>query len=117
MRASRGEIVLAQITFSDQTGSKKRPVVIVSSDQNNLMIDDVIVATISSRTRSGSMTHVIVDPNQPDGNGSGLLHPSFVQCENIFTLDNALITRRMGKLSSTIQQEVDRCLRIALDLR
>lgn len=103
MNVSRGDIVLAQIAYSDQSGAKKRPAVVVSTDWNNTVIDDVVLASVSSSTRPGAFTHVLVDPASADGASSGLLYPSYVQCENLFTLDKGLIWRRMGRLSAPPQ--------------
>jgi mRNA interferase MazF len=112
----RGEIVLADIPYSDRTGSKYRPVVVVSSDANNVVIDDLILAAVSSITRSSAFTHVFVDPITPEGRGSGLLHPSYIQCENIFTLDQQFIVRNLGQLSALHLQQVNDCLKAALEL-
>src|SRR4051812_11486054 len=116
MSYRRGDIVLADIRYSDQTGAKRRPVVVVSVDTNNAIIDDVILAAISTFTRSGAFTHVLVDPGTADGQSSALLHPSYIQCENLFTLDQRLILRRLGQLSAPLLQQVNDCLKAALDL-
>lgn len=116
MNVVRNEIVLARIAFSDQSGAKVRPVLVVSTDRNNAMIDDVIVVSISSATRSGALTHVSIDPSRSDGRSSGLLHLSFVQCENLFTLDKSLIVRELGSLSSSLVSDVNAGLKSALDL-
>jgi mRNA interferase MazF len=116
MTVRRGDVVLADIAYSDRTGSKKRPVVVVSTDANNSVIDDVIVAAISTGTRPGAFTHVFIDPGVPDGQSSGLLHPSYAHCENLFTLDQRFIRRTLGSLSPTLRQRVDQCLKAALGL-
>jgi mRNA-degrading endonuclease toxin of MazEF toxin-antitoxin module len=116
MKFQRGEIVLADITYSDRTGSKIRPVLVVSADANNVALDDVILAAISSVTRAGSFTHVFVDPQTPDGQSTGLLHPSYIQCENLFTLDQHLILRGIGRVSVSVQARNDERLKAALEL-
>jgi mRNA-degrading endonuclease toxin of MazEF toxin-antitoxin module len=116
MSVQRGEVVLADLPYSDRSGSKVRPVLVVSTDRNNAVIDDVILAAISSVTWPGAFTHVYVGPGAPEGAGSGLLWSSYVQCENLFTLDQQLIVRRLGRLSAILQQQVDDCLTGALEL-
>lgn len=116
MSFRRGEVVLADITYSDRTGSKRRPVLVVSADANNAVIDDLIVAAISSTTRRGAFTHVFVDPTAPEGRSSGLLHPSHLHCENIFALDQKFIERSLGRLSAILLQRVNDCLKAALEL-
>lgn len=43
-----GEIVLVSFPFADQTGTKKRPAVIVSSAFYNLSLPDVVLMAITS---------------------------------------------------------------------
>jgi mRNA-degrading endonuclease toxin of MazEF toxin-antitoxin module len=116
MSCRRGDILLADIAYSDRSGAKRRPALVVSADANNAVLDDIILVAISSTSRSGAFTHVLVDPATPDGHGSGLLHPSFLQCENIFTLDQQFIVRDLGRLSFALMQQVNDCLRAALQL-
>ena len=84
---NRGDVVVADSAFSDRQGSKVRPCVVVSADINNAAIQDVILVAVSRSTRPGALTHVEVNPATSDGKIAGLLHRSFIQCENIFTLD------------------------------
>ena len=43
-RLRRGDIVLADLPFSDASGSKVRPGLVVQNDANNRRLDDVILA-------------------------------------------------------------------------
>jgi len=112
----RGDVIVAELRHSDRTGSKVRPAVVVSTDRNNAVIDDVILVAVSRSTRRTAFTHVFLDPATPDGRQSGLLHPSYVQCENLFTLDQRFIINTIGTLSPAIQQQVDLRLKAALEL-
>ena len=46
----RGDVVLADLPYSDRSGSKKRPALVVQCDRNNERLDDVILALITSIT-------------------------------------------------------------------
>lgn len=113
---NRGDVVIADLAFSDRQGSKVRPAVVVSTDRNNAAIDDVILVAISRSSRTAAATHVLVDPATPEGKRAGMLHRSFIQCENIFTLDKGLILKTIGTLSPNLSAQVNAALRIALDL-
>ena len=39
MNIRRGEIVLADLPYSDRTGAKKRPALVVQCDRNNQRLD------------------------------------------------------------------------------
>ncbi|MBM3154434.1 MAG: type II toxin-antitoxin system PemK/MazF family toxin, partial [Chloroflexi bacterium] len=47
---SRGDVVLVSFIFSDETGEKRRPAVIVSADAYHKSRQEVIIAAITSRT-------------------------------------------------------------------
>lgn len=50
MNVARGDVVLVDYPFSDRTGSKVRPCVVVQCDANNQRLDDTIVALMTSKT-------------------------------------------------------------------
>jgi len=113
---NRGDVIIADLPYSDRAGSNVRPAIVVSTDRNNLVIDDVILVAVSRSTRRGAFTHVFIDPATPEGRQSGLLHPSYIQCENLFTLDRQFIIHTIGTLSATLREQVDTCLNAALEL-
>ena len=83
----RGDVVLADVAYSDRQGSKVRPAVVVSTDRNNPTLDDVILVAVSRSSRRAAFTHVPIDPATADGKQSGLVHVCHIQCENIFVID------------------------------
>jgi mRNA-degrading endonuclease toxin of MazEF toxin-antitoxin module len=113
----RGDVVVVEVAFSDRQGSKVRPAVVVSADVNNAAIDDLILAAVSRSSRAGALTHVLVDPATSDGKIAGLLHRSFIQCENLFTLDKSLVLNTIGALTPLLLNQVNAALKQALDLR
>lgn len=116
MKLSRGEIVLVDYPFSDRTGSKVRPALVVQSNSLNHKIDDTILAAISRSTHRASPTQLFIDIATPDGATSGLRQNSMVQCENLLTYDQRLVIVTIGRLSAPLMRQIDDCLRKALDL-
>ena len=49
-----GDIVLVPFPFTDQTTTKKRPAVVVSSDVFNSQYADIIVMAITSKSLTGT---------------------------------------------------------------
>ena len=49
---SFGEVILVPFPFTDQTGLKKRPAVIVSSAEYNAQRRDVVIMAITSQVRT-----------------------------------------------------------------
>jgi mRNA-degrading endonuclease toxin of MazEF toxin-antitoxin module len=59
---------------------------------------------------------VIISVANAEGQQSGLLFDSAVQCENLVTIDCKFIKRKVGNLSSGSMLEVDRALKTVLGL-
>jgi mRNA interferase MazF len=116
MRVSRGDIVLVDYPFSDRTGSKVRPALVVQTNALNHRIDDTILAAVSRSTHRASATQLFIDISTPDGSASGLRQNSMIQCENLLTYDQQLIITIIGRLSPSLMQQINDCLRQALQL-
>lgn len=116
MSVSRGDVVLVDYPFSDRTGSKVRPALVVQADTLNQRITDTILVAISRSTHRASATQFLIDLKTPEGAQSGLRQDSMVQCENILTFDQRLIIATIGGLSVPMMRLVNDCLRKALKL-
>ena len=108
---SRGDIVLVGFVFSDESGRKLRPAVIVSSGAYHRARQEVIVAAITSNVRRRLLgNHLIAD-----WRGAGLLFPS-VATGILRTIKGAMIDRKLGNMPRSDLDVVDRELRRALGL-
>lgn len=118
MNVRRGEIVLVDFPYSDQTGSKVRPALVVQADTWNQRLDDTILALITSSRyrRVGAATQFFVDIATADGQQTGLRLNSIVQCENLITYDQGRILRVLGRLSTSAMAQIDTCLQASLGL-
>jgi len=118
MSVQRGEVVLIDFPFSGGPGSKVRPALVVQNDQDNGRLLNTIVAMITSRTQRATTepTQLLIDISTPDGQSSGLLMNSAVNCVNLFTVDQAKVLRTLGYLPSPLMARVDQCLKAAIDV-
>lgn len=118
MSVQRGDVVLIDFPFSDRTGSKVRPALVVQDDRWNAALHDTILALISGsrRRRVGAATQRFVAVSDPEATGSGLRIDSVVQCENLVTLDQSLVLLRLGRFSNALMSDIDACLRASLKL-
>src|SRR4051794_32300145 len=103
---NRGEVVLVNWPYSDRTGSKLRPAVVVQADFLNGLIDDTVLVQITSKKHGIPGTEVALDPGQEMG--SGLLQLSYACCMNLLTEDQALIDQTIGYLSAAAVQQINR---------
>jgi mRNA interferase MazF len=116
MRFHRGDVVLVDYPFSDRTGSKIRPALIVQTDALNGRIADTIVISITRSAHRASTTQLPIDIATPDGKASGLRQNSMVQCENLLTIDQRFILSVIGHLAPPLMQQIDGCLKAVLEL-
>jgi mRNA interferase MazF len=111
---SRGEVVLVDWPFSDRTGSKLRPAVVVQADYINGLIDDTVLVQVTTKAHGIPGSEVTLDPAHETG--SGLLHLSYASCTNLLTADQNLIDQVIGVLSDAAMGEIERCLKTVLQL-
>jgi mRNA interferase MazF len=91
-----GDIVLVPFPFTDQTTSKKRPAVVVSSDAYNAGRPDLIIMAITSRLHQvNKLGEEMVD----DWQAAGLLKPSVFK-PILATIENTLVLRKLGSITS-----------------
>ena len=101
-------------TFSDRTGSKFRPAVVVQADFLNARIDDTILLPVTKTSRNIGVSEVLIDPAVEKT--SGLRFVSVVSCNNLLTVDRSLLGRTIGTLSSATMQQIESCLKLVLEL-
>lgn len=107
---SRGDVVLVRFPFTSAATSKQRPAIVISSDTYNQRSPDVMIASITSQV--GALPHP-GDHVIADWKGAGLLKPSLAQTK-IATVEQSMITRRLGRLGGGDWAAVERGLRTAL---
>jgi mRNA interferase MazF len=108
----RGDVVLVDFPFSDGSASKRRPALLVQSD-NVVSVNEILLPITSNVSRIGP-TRLVVDPAVEPG--TGLRTVSAVACENPFSVHRSLIVKRIGSLGAASMAKVDECLKLALGL-
>ena len=111
---NRGDVVEVDWPFSDRTGSKTRPAVVVQADFLNGMIDDTLLVQITGTRHGIPGTEVEIDPSIEAG--SGLRKLCYVSCTNVLTLDKGLIVGTIGYLSDSVMRQIEACLKVVMDL-
>lgn len=103
---SFGDIVLIPFPFTDLTGIKRRPAVVVSTERYNAARPDLITMAVTSQALpAGSVGEVQVK----DWKGAGLIKPSVVK-PVLTTIEQALVIRRLGRLKENDQAALRQAL-------
>lgn len=96
----KGDVVLVPFPFSDQTTTKKRPAVVISSNAfNEISVDIVIMAITGQITRTSGIVECLIENWQ----SAGLLKPSTIKPAvagkpAISTIEQSLVIKKIGKL-------------------
>lgn len=115
----RGDVVVVAFPYVTGGAGKNRPALVVQCDRDNQRLSNTIVAMITGNTTHAQteQTQLLVDPATPDGNRSGLNYPSAVKCSNLITIDQRDILATIGRLSPAAMDQINDCLKAALELR
>jgi len=108
---NRGDVVLISFIFSDETGVRRRPAMIISSNVFHSGRDEAIIAAITSRTDRA----LVGDHRINDWLGAGLLFPS-VATSVIRTVKQSMIARRLGSMPSPDMEIINNKMRLVLGL-
>ncbi len=104
---AKGDIVLITFPFTDLSGSKLRPAVILAESSF-----DITVSFITTQTTWQESTDVFLLAN----NTNALRKNSLIRTSKIATLDRSLAKGLLGTLSSTELLELNNKLKILLQL-
>jgi mRNA interferase MazF len=103
----KGDIVLIPFPFTDLSGTKLRPALVLAVSSA-----DITVAFITTQTGRKEPTDVEL---QPDSN-TGIKKPSLIRPAKLATIDKAIAIGKIGSLPSDILNQVNTSLKIILQL-
>jgi mRNA interferase MazF len=108
---NRGDVVLISFTFSDESGAKLRPAVVVSSGSYHRGRQEAVIAAVTSQTDRLLIGDYLI----ADWQRAGLLFPS-VATGILRTIKQEMIGRKLGMMSVIDMQAIDDKLRSVLGL-
>jgi mRNA interferase MazF len=111
---NRGDVVEVDWLYTDMSGSKIRPAVVVQGDFLNGLIDDTILVQITSTRHGIPGTEVLLDPAAETA--SGLSKVCVASCMNLATFDQMRVIRTIGILSDATMRQIEDCLKKVLDI-
>jgi mRNA interferase MazF len=103
----KGTVILVPFPFTDLSGNKVRPALIISKEKIGV---DVIVVFITSQNKPNEKHLVPILPEKLNG----LKTKSNIVCSKIATLDSKIVLGELGVLSSDVQKKVDMEIRRVL---
>jgi mRNA interferase MazF len=97
----KGDIVLIPFPFTDLSGSKNRPALVLVSGEL-----DVTLAFISSQLKWKEDIDVLLKPTKENG----LKQESVIRLSKLTTIDNELVLGKLGRIDSLALKQVNKNL-------
>ena len=111
----RGQVVVVNVPYSDQSGAKPRPALVVSAEGFHRNLPDLIVCPVSSQPKYYERPGPGDRPLR-HWQAAGLRHPSTVRVSNIVAVDKRIVTRVLGSIEAKDLAAVTKDLRHAFGL-
>lgn len=108
----RGDVLLVPFPYADLATTKQRPAVVVSGSAYHQSEPDIVLVAITGQIPARQAP---TDYQLQDWQQAGLLIPSLVK-SFLVTIDPALVRFRLGHMTARDLREVDRRLKLALEL-
>jgi mRNA interferase MazF len=113
----RGSIVLVKFPYTDLSGSKVRPAVIVTAEKYLIQFEDVLCAFISSVLPDPVLpSDIIIPSTHPEFRRTGLKRSSVLRTHKLVLLNRELVYSKLGDLSPALTKQMNAGLVEALDL-
>lgn len=113
---ARNDVVLLSFPFTDLSGTRVRPGLVVGRVKG----DDLIVAFITSRVGSAdgrdALAEHTLSRSAPEFAATGLKTDSIIRLNKLATLSRRLVRRRIGRISAGGGAAVGLCLRYVFEL-
>ncbi len=111
----RGSVVLIRYPFTDLSGSKLRPAIIVTPNDLIAILDDTLCAFVTTKIPDKILpTDLILNINDPDFVATGLKQTSMIRAHKLTLLHRSLIQRNLGNISKGLQEQLDQRLEKAV---
>ena len=89
-------LLLVPFPFSDQSGRKVRPVIVISNDKLNEHSEDILVIGVTSNISKDKYTLSLLNSDLEEGK---LITECCIKAENILKIDKELIIKKIGKIN------------------
>lgn len=107
--SSKNDVILVRYPFSDLSGAKVRPAIVVSAPHSS---QDIFIVPLTSKTASLLASEFLLD----EWKAAGLNVPTAVK-RGLYTVHQALIVKTVGRLTQHDAEQLERSLRQWLGLR
>jgi mRNA interferase MazF len=118
VKVSRGDVVLLDFPFTDASGGKVRPAVVIQSNSLNRRVTSTIVVLVSRTIHRARRepAQLLIEANSPEGKAAGLHYDSAILCTHLYTVHEKFVTYRIGRIPASLLPTLNDCLKAALGI-
>ena len=102
-RFVKGDVVVVPFPFSDLSGSKRRPALVLTDPRG----DDMIICQITSKPTDDIFAQLLIPEDFVSGS---LLVNSYIRPLRVFTIDKHIVFRKVGKITPERMNKVIDCI-------
>lgn len=92
---AQGDLFLVPFPFSNQSGKKVRPVVVISNNEYNKKSEDLIIVGVTSNLIHDNYTLSLSQNDLEEGN---LITECIIKADNVLRLNKDLVIKKIGNL-------------------
>jgi mRNA-degrading endonuclease toxin of MazEF toxin-antitoxin module len=104
---SQGDIVLVPVPFSDLSSSRRRPVIVISTDAYQSSTADMVVVAMTSNLTQTPYSFVLTSTDLAVGT---LNHPGLVRVDKIYTLSQSIAVKTFGRVNDATLDRIRQLL-------
>ena len=104
---SQGDIVLIPVPFTDLSSQRRRPVIVISNDQYNQTMEDMVVVAMTSNLTPGPYSFKTTSADLSSG---ALNHPGRVRVDKVYTPSQRITVRTFGKVNDATLNRIRQLL-------
>ena len=108
------EILIIPIPYTDLSSQKKRPVVVISNNQYNDVMEDIIVVAMTSNVEKRDYSILISNKDMEKGS---LLYESMIRVDKIYTLKQSIVIKKFGSLKKEPFNQIKTLLKDLIEPR
>ena len=97
------DLLLVPFPFSDQSGRKVRPVIVISNNSFNKYSQDILVIGVTSNISKDKYSLTLTNRDLEEGKLSTVC---FIKVENILKIENELVIKKIGKIKQNILNNI-----------
>lgn len=99
----QGDIVIAELLFSEQIGLKTRPALVISNSKYNQTSEDIILLKITSQLNRTKYDVSLINTDLTEGE---LTKKSIIMTDNPVTTYKGMVKNKIGKIAQKKLNEV-----------